>query len=172
MFKRVVFCGSIVIVVMFVPVRAISNSEVVKKEINLDRVVEYVAKKYNVDDKLIKAIVYVESGNGRFLIGDRNRQWKYQSYGVMQVKLSTARFVAGYFKLNWVNDLSDEQLKDRLLNDNLFNVTIGTLYLKYLMKATGGDVVKAVRAYNRGLKGKSDNSKYVNKVMKVYNEMR
>jgi soluble lytic murein transglycosylase-like protein len=165
--KKIIICGGMVVVIFVLPVKT-GYSGMRAKEITLDDAIRYVAKKYHVDQKLIKAIVFVESRNGKFLVGDRNKHWKYQSYGVMQIRLDTARFVGKRYKLQWLNDMSDERLRDVLISDYVTNVMIGALYLKYLMAMVQGDIIKAVRAYNRGLAGKTNNDAYVAKVMGKY----
>jgi soluble lytic murein transglycosylase-like protein len=165
--KKIIICVGIAVVVFVFPVK-IGNSEIKVKGITLDDAIRYVAKKYYDDYKLIKAIVFVESRNGKFLIGGKDKHWKYRSYGVMQIRLNTARFVGKIYKLHWLNDMSDKRLRDVLIRDHVANVMIGTLYLKYLLARVQGDVVKAVRAYNKGLAGKVNNDVYVVKVMSRY----
>ncbi len=63
--------------------------------------------------------------------------------GLMQIKLSTARYVADLHDYHIEPDLAD-------LNDVEHNINLSTLYLKHLVNKYDGDVAKSLIAYNIG----------------------
>lgn len=90
-------------------------------------------------------------------VGDRRLGFGKKSYGVMQVKLSTAKDVLkkhrGMKEFKEALKYSDEELLARLIMDDAFNILVGTMYFKmhmdrYEKKRRGWS--KAVSAYNRG----------------------
>lgn len=94
--------------------------------------------------------------------------WRNDYYGVMQIKFTTAKWI---IRKTFDYDMyGDVQLLLLLINNNKFNIQIGTIYFKYLMKSFDGNWKKAVLAYNVG-PGKVrecglnyDPNKYVNGV--------
>ncbi|MCP4258746.1 MAG: lytic transglycosylase domain-containing protein [Planctomycetes bacterium] len=87
-------------------------------------------------------------------VGDQHLGFGNKSYGVMQIRLNTAKFVVrhhptlGKFR-------SDEELLARLISDDTFNIRVGTLYFEMLLKRYqkhGHSWSKAVSAYNCGLR--------------------
>lgn len=114
------------------------------------------SKKHKIDPNLIKAVISVESNWDPRALGDNG-----QSYGLMQIKLTTAKDISG------LKDLTGEMLYRPGVNINL-----GTKYLAY-QKKRYGNYEKAVAAYNAGqVLYKDDmtfvNQGYVNKVNKAY----
>jgi len=109
-----------------------------------------LADKYNLeqvgltpDDVVIK--IAVESD------GIKNRASPAGSLGLMQVQLETARIIDKDNALGTRN-LSDAQLRDKLLNDPKFNLELGIKHMADLMRNTnvGGDIDKMNAAYNGG----------------------
>lgn len=93
--------------------------------------------------------------------------------GLMQIKLSTARYVAD------LNDYHiDPQISD--LKDFEHNIQLSTLYLKHLVDKYHGDVNKGLIAYNIGetslkrlIKNKSPlPTRYLNKINQHYKKMK
>lgn len=152
------------IIFMIVVILVVFSDNLYADEVK--RLIRDLSKKYGVDERVILGIAFVESKFGKYKVGDRNKTWDKQSYGVMQVKLTTAKFVLQRILKQDITNLSDEYLVDRLLHDDRFNIEIGILYFKYLLKQVGHNLFRAVQAYNRGLYGKTDNFNYVYKVMR------
>jgi Rod binding domain-containing protein len=94
---------------------------------HLDDIVNQAASKYNVNPVLIKAVIWQESG------GDPKAVSSKGAKGLMQLMDSTARMLG-------IKDLFD-------IRQNIFG---GVKYLDALLKKFGGDVRKALAAYNAG----------------------
>jgi len=124
--------------------------------------------------EIIQGIVYQETHCGLF----KNRKNLHHDdpniynryFGVMQIKIGAFKDVNRYFKLGI--DLTPHEVEYHLQNDDRFNITIATLYIKYLMDYFDGDVDKTILAYNIGMSVvrkhglKYDPYDYVNKVKK------
>jgi len=99
----------------------------------------------------IQAIAVTETNlgvNGR--IGDVNKPIGKKSYGVCQIKLSTAKFVLE--DILEINPFKyDEQIIVMLMTNDTFNVHLSMLYFEWLMKRFHGNWRKSVLAYNYGL---------------------
>lgn len=120
---------------------------------SLDTMISDAAKKYNVDPKLVSAIAAVESG------GNQSATSEVGAIGVMQLMPDTAAGLG-------VDPYDKQQ-----------NVEGGTKYIKSLLDTFGGDVEKAVAAYNAGPQAVKDyggvppyreTQNYVNKVLDIY----
>ncbi len=121
----------------------------------------------------IQSIILTESSanvlNTKYLVGDNRLGFGKRSYGIMQIKLSTAKFVIRYYGLHWYRDLPEEVLIAKLLVEKDFNLQIGALYFKYLIKRFKS-WKHAVVAYNRGPgwvsrnRHKVNNHRYLTKV--------
>ena len=105
-----------------------------------------------MDEKLLRAVIKVESGGKKGAVSHKGAR------GYMQVMPSTFKAFGGKDPHNaWEN------------------VMVGTKYLKHLLDMFGGDVEKALAAYNAGptrvRSGKplpGETVRYVQKVMAAY----
>ncbi len=115
-------------------------------------------------EKTMMAICMSETGCGKTNFGDKHllkKGIKQASYGVMQVRLATARFVGKKYQLLETKLLSDCELIEKLMNDTLFNAKIATLYIDWLSEHTKS-YFEMVSRYNGG----RVNYPYFNKVQK------
>jgi len=115
-------------------------------------------------EKTAMAICMAETGCGKSRLGDTKLLRygiKKASYGIMQVRLETARFVGKVYKLYDVKLYSDTQLIERLINDIGFNAKIAILYLNYLSEHSKS-YFEMVSRYNGG----RVNHPYFNKIQK------
>jgi hypothetical protein len=110
------------------------------------------------------AICMTETSGGKLKFGDAQllkKGIKKASYGIMQVRLGTARFVAKAFKLRSIQQMSDLELIKMMMHDNLFNAKIGVLYIVWCSNHSKS-YFETVSRYNGG----RTNHKYFNKVKK------
>lgn len=96
--------------------------------------VEKYSKKYNVDEKLIYAVIKEESNFNKDISSKRN------AIGLMQLVQSTADEIG--------NDIGIENIN---LKNPEVNIQIGTKYLSNLLKKYDGNVEIAIVAYNAGI---------------------
>jgi LysM repeat protein len=96
--------------------------------------VQSVASAHGVPPSLATAIAYQESGFNNSMVSSANAR------GVMQVMPGTWDYVQ--------QNLATRQLNPHSASDN---VTAGVLYLRSLLKQTGGDESAAIAAYYQGL---------------------
>ena len=120
---------------------------------DLARTIHAAAQKYAVDPKLVSAVAEVESGGRQDAVSDAG------AIGVMQLMPGTAAELG-------VNPY-----------DMKSNVEGGTKYLSELLGTFGGDVRKAVAAYNAGASAVkayggvppyAETQDYVNRVLDIY----
>lgn len=102
------------------------------------------AQRYGVDPDLIRSIMGVESD------GNPDARGAAGEVGLMQVMPATARSV-------------DPSVSTSDLWDPITNIDVGAHYLANQLARYGGDVAKAVSAYNAGT-ATSRNQPYVDKV--------
>ncbi len=113
------------------------------------RYVIEAATRNGLPPDLVMAVIAIESG---FKANARNGT----SYGLMQIKLPTAR---GF-------GLDRGSGVDALMNP-VTNIRVATNYLGAAWKLTNGNVCAAVSRYNRGLGSRQLNADYCAKVRKV-----
>ena len=100
----------------------------------------------------IQGILLRETNGGRYR-GSSQAARSNQCYGVMQIRLDTAKFVLeNIWRVPKSDRLSDSQLRQKIRNDDAFNVKIATSYFKYLLSLNPGPEQweKAVLSYNTG----------------------
>ena len=125
---------------------------------------QYPNKRGETLEDTAMAVCLAETNGGKVNWGDKQllrRGIKKASYGIMQVRLATARFVARRYNLVDVRFMSDTQLITRMMNDPLFNARIAVLYLVYLSD-TSKSYFEAVSRYNGG----RVNHPYYNKIQR------
>jgi soluble lytic murein transglycosylase-like protein len=94
---------------------------------DISKIIDYTAKKYGVDSKLVMAVAKVESNLSPDVVSSAG------AVGVMQLMPETA-----------------QGLGVRNSKDPRDNIDGGVRYLKQLITSFDGDITKAVAAYNAG----------------------
>jgi len=115
-------------------------------------------------EETMMAICMAESNGGSINYGDKQlfkKGIKRGSYGVMQVQLATAKFVAKRFKLLDVLTMSDVALISKMMHESQFNAKIATLYVVWLSE-NSDSYFEMVSRYNGG----KVNHTYYNKIVK------
>lgn len=100
--------------------------------------------------ELLQVIMMNETVAGRWgRHGDKNfKNWKKQSYGIMQVQLYTAKLVLRALPEYKFKD--DRELRIRLQYDDLFNLKVACVFVKDLLAFNKGDYFKTILSYNVG----------------------
>ena len=125
---------------------------------------DYPNKNGTTFEETMMAICMVETSGGEIQYGDRQllkNGIKKGSYGIMQVRLETARFVAKNFALWDVKEMSDVALIKKMMHENTFNIKIATLYIVWLSEHSNS-YFEMVSRYNGG----KVNHPYFNKIQK------
>jgi soluble lytic murein transglycosylase-like protein len=97
----------------------------------------FAAAESHVDPTLLAAILYCESS------GRVNARSSKDALGLLQLKLATARERADVLGL-------PEPSERDLLSDARLNIRLGADYFSWLLDRQGGDVERALIAYNAG----------------------
>ncbi len=98
------------------------------------RFVESAAKKYDIDENLIYAIIKAESGF------NEKATSRAGAKGLMQITDSTAKWIGGQIDIDENADIFDPQI----------NITLGTWYIAKLLKDNDGNLIMALASYNAG----------------------
>lgn len=117
--------------------------------------------KYNLPDRLLKAICKVESSG--LSIQVVNNDGGSASYGPCQVKLTTAQFIDNVY-----------HIKNKVCSETLhipnINIQYAAMYLKWQLKRYNDDFFEATIAYNMGSYFPGHGYKYISKVMSAMEE--
>lgn len=121
-----------------------------------------ITQTFNLPDGLLSALCYVESGHDYQAVNINDGG--SSSYGVCQIKLSTAQLLG--FKGT-----------EKSLRKPSTNIYYAGKYLRSQLNRYDNDITKAVAAYNAGTykvnkRGLTRNIKYVNKVLLAWSENR
>jgi len=125
-----------------------------------------LSKTYGIDPILILAVMKVES------TFNPNAVSNAQAYGFMQVRKIVVKDVATELGINPKDD-------EKLRTDQGFNLRVGVHYLSKLIIKFGGDIKKALMAYNAGPTMVEKNYKgrpvpdggYQGRVLKAYRDL-
>jgi len=128
-----------------------------------DSIIVPLSFQYGVNDALIRAVISQESN---WDVGAYRAEPKINdaSIGLMQILVKTAQWIA-----------KDTTITGQQLYDPYTNISIGIKYLAKLLSRYGGDIKKAIAAYNAGsakyrLNGDFINQDYVNRVWAFYQQ--
>jgi soluble lytic murein transglycosylase-like protein len=133
-----------------------SSSSSANSQNQFSDLIKQASEKYGVDEDLITSVIQAESGFNSTAVSSCGAQ------GLMQLMPSTAA------NLGVTNSFNAEQ-----------NINAGTLYLKKMLNRYGGDVEKALAAYNagpgavdqyNGIPPYQETQNYVSKVIGFYND--
>lgn len=143
----------------------IAKEEIEKyqKENELDILITYYCKKYDIDKYLIKAIAKVES-NETNVIGDKHL--KNHAYGFFQLRQPAINEINRIYNLNKIN------LAEELMNNIDAQVEYTVLFIKHLKDNTKNEK-EMISAYNIGLSNvkKGKYGKYYSKILKARGEI-
>lgn len=115
------------------------------------------AKRYQVDEHLIKSVIAAESCYNRTAVSPKNAQ------GLMQLIPDTAK------RFGVTNTFNADQ-----------NIRGGTRYLRFLLKRYKGNLIKAIASYNagegavdkyKGVPPYKETKQYVKNVLRVYGKL-
>ncbi len=149
---------------IMIEARALDMKQIITLKTVKNIALQYPNKKGETFEKTMMAICMVETSGGKMNYGDKQllkKGIKKGSYGIMQVRLGTARFVAKSFKLLDVKMMSDVELIKKMMHESTFNVKIATLYIVWLSEHSKS-YFEMVSRYNGG----KVNHPYFNKVQK------
>lgn len=106
----------------------------------LDKLIYEIAPKYHLDPQLISAVIQVESQGNPHAIS------KAGAFGLMQIQIETARYYVQS------STITAQEIRDRLLNDQRWNIEVGCRHLRVLMD-------RALVQYSGGARGYVDKIK-------------
>ena len=141
--KLLIFIIIILIVVVFFGVFKNKILKIIYPK-TYQEIVSTYAKKYNVDENLVFAVIKAESNFDKDAISNRN------AIGLMQIMEETAKEVANKYNIQ----VNSKNAKEEILEVQN-NINIGTKYLEILLEKYNNKEV-AVAAYNAGI-GTVDN---------------
>ena len=146
-------------------IKNIAKEEIEKyqKENELDILITYYCKKYDIDKYLIKAIAKVES-NETNVIGDKHL--KNHAYGFFQLRQPAINEINRIYNLNKIN------LAEELIDNIDAQVEYTVLFIKHLKDNTKNEK-EMISAYNIGLSNvkKGKYGKYYSKILKARGEI-
>lgn len=133
LFKLLIIILIVVFVLFAIAYGLIYSSLGTDYEKYIDSVEKY-SKEYDVDPRLVMAIIKTESGF------KEKAQSHMGAVGLMQLLPETA---------DWVTDQMGIEYKESMLTDSDYNIMIGTYYLRYLFNYFKSEDL-AILAYNGG----------------------
>lgn len=159
-----------VFLLLILTITALFSEEPTLKQKEIIKIVKAVAK--TIPDKngkthedIMCGICLTESTAGENIIGDIKKgstDLSKGSLGIMQVKLSTARFLGNiYSDLYFIKKMDDKALIHLLLNDPVFSTKIATRYFVFNKNRLESSF-KGISLYNGG----GNNVVYYNRVKK------
>ncbi|OQX72698.1 MAG: hypothetical protein B6D59_07730 [Campylobacteraceae bacterium 4484_4] len=132
--------------------RALDMKQIITLKIVKNIALRYPDSQGHTYEKVAMAICMSETHAGKAKFGDKQllkKGIKQASYGVMQVRLATARFVAKTYRLKEVLWMNDTQLIKKLMHDIAFNAKIAVLYIVWLHEHSKNSF-EAISRYNGG----------------------
>ncbi len=154
----------LLILPVFIWAKTLTLSQILTLKTVKNVALSYPNKRGETFEKTAMAICMTETSCGKSRFGDKHllrKGIKKASYGIMQVRLQTARFVGKAYHLPEVMLRSDVDLIDKLMNDNAFNAKIAVLYLVWLSEHSQS-YFETVSRYNGG----RSNHPYYNRVQR------
>ena len=149
---------------IMIEARALDMKQILTLKTVKNIALQYPNKKGETFEHTMMAICMAETSGGTVNYGDKQlfkKGIKKASYGVMQVRLATARFVAKSFKLEHIKAMSDVELITKMMHESTFNTKIATLYIVWLSEHSKS-YFEMVSRYNGG----KVNHPYFNKITK------
>ncbi len=107
-----------------------------KQAKKISKAILYMSKKYELDPLFLLAVIQGESGFNPSIVG------KFGEHGLMQIKPSTGRWIAGKEGFTWRGK--------NTLFDPLMNIKIGAAYFYYLREQFNSHSRLYLAAYNMG----------------------
>jgi hypothetical protein len=162
------FLKLLMVIALFPLVVSASGIKLSKEQIEILKTVRSVAmslpNKYGQTfENTAMAICLAETSAGVYRLGDVDKKQSVlkASFGIMQMKLSTARFVQRAMKIKEFEGMSDIAIANKLMGDDKFNAKVAVYFLNWLSHNTKS-YFQLVSRYNGGNK----NYPYYKKVKK------
>ena len=160
----------ITILPIMIEAKALDMKQILTLKTVKNIALQYPNKEGKTFEKTMMAICMAETSAGKVKYGDKQllkKGYKKGSYGVMQVRLETARFVAKAFHLLDIRLMSDVGLIKKLMHESAFNAKIATLYIVWLSEHSQS-YFEMVSRYNGG----KANQPYFQKIQKYVNYLK
>ncbi len=160
----------IAILPIMIEAKALDMKQILTLKTVKNIALQYPNKEGKTFEKTMMAICMAETSAGKVKYGDKQllkKGLKKGSYGVMQVRLETARFVAKAFHLLDIRLMSDVGLIKKLMHESAFNAKIATLYIVWLSEHSQS-YFEMVSRYNGG----KANQPYFQKIQKYVNYLK
>jgi len=148
----------LILLILLVPTAAISGN-FTDEQSHILKVAREVGAEIGYPETMQAiALQETQAGNYGNRIGDVNESVGKRSYGVMQVKVATTRFVFNnfpaikdqYFGTRKIRNIADEEIIVLLMTNDEACIEIATLNFKKMLDFSGGAWSRAVAAYNGG----------------------
>lgn len=158
-------------VVVSVNLLAISNSQIKNLQVAYSIGKITVAKDGMTFERTLASIMLTESSARTNIDGDDGK-----SLGPMQIQIPTIRWMGKMIpEIDWVNTLTDKQLKEKLTSSVIFSCMLAGYYIRLnynnaIKKKMRKPYFKAISHYNGGWNNKTY-FKRVMKNMKIINRL-